>query len=46
MKRGRAEAIVEQVRAAVARWPEFAAAARVADDVRDRIQRAHRLDLA
>ena len=46
MKRGRAEAIVEQVRSAVARWPEFAAAARVADDVRDRIQRAHRLDLA
>ena len=46
MKRGRAEAIVEQVRSAVARWPEFAAAARVADDVRDRIQRTHRLDLA
>lgn len=46
MKRGRADAILEQVRSAVARWPEFAADARVAGDVRDRIQRTHRLELS
>jgi serine/threonine-protein kinase HipA len=45
MKRGRAEAIVDAVRSAVRRWPEFAAAGRVPDAVRDRIQRVHRLDL-
>jgi serine/threonine-protein kinase HipA len=46
MKRGRAEAILEQVRSAVARWPEFAAMARVPDEVRDKIQHVHRLDIA
>ena len=45
MKRGRAKTIVEQVRAAVRRWPEFAAAAQLPDDARDRIQRVHRTDL-
>lgn len=43
MKRGRVEAIVEEVQAAVVRWPEFAAAAKLPDDVRERIQRTHRL---
>ena len=45
MKRGRAEAIVEEVRAAVARWPEFAALAKLAGDVTERIRKAHRLHL-
>ena len=31
MKRGRAEAIVEEVRAAVAKWPDYAEQAKVAD---------------
>lgn len=44
MKRGRAEAIVEQVTAAVRRWPEFAAATGLADSWRDRIRNSHRLD--
>jgi hypothetical protein len=42
MKQGRAEAIVEEVRAAVTRWPEFAAQAGVADVWRDKIQRSYR----
>ena len=33
LKRGRADALVEEVRAAVARWPEFAARARLADEI-------------
>ena len=45
MKRGRAEAIFEEVRAAVARWPEFANQAQVADTARDQIQKTHRLSL-
>ena len=45
MKRGRAARIIEEVRAAVKRWPEFTAAARLSDNWRDRIQRAHRLSL-
>jgi len=45
MKRGRAEAIVDEVRAAVARWPEFAAAAHVPDAWRAQIQGHLRLDL-
>ena len=44
MKRGRAETIVEQVTAAVRRWPEFAAAAGLPDNRRDRIQESHRLN--
>ena len=44
MKRGRAESILEEVRAAVKRWPEYAEQARVAEDVRAATQRAHRLE--
>ncbi len=44
MKRGRAGTIVEEVRTAVARWPEFAAEGRVADDVSATIQKTHRLE--
>jgi serine/threonine-protein kinase HipA len=45
MKRGRAEAILDEVRAAVTRWPEFAAAAKVADASIRQIQASHRLNL-
>lgn len=45
MKRGRAAVIFEEVRAAVKRWPEFAAAAKLSDEWRERIQKAHRIDL-
>lgn len=44
LKRGRADAILEQVRAAVIRWPEFAARAKLAGEVSDKIRTAHRLD--
>jgi serine/threonine-protein kinase HipA len=46
MKRGRAAKIIEEVLAAVKRWPEFAAEARLADDWRDRIQKTHRESFA
>ena len=42
MKRGRAAVILDEVQAAVARWPEFAATAGVADEWRDEIHRSHR----
>ena len=45
MKRGRAEAILEEVRAAVTRWPEFAEQAKVAAAWRDRIEKSLRLTL-
>ena len=45
MKRGRAAAIIDEVQAAVKRWPEFAAEARVADPWRNKIQKTHRLSL-
>jgi serine/threonine-protein kinase HipA len=45
MKRGRAEAIVEKVGAAVAKWPDFAEHAAVAGEWRKPIQRHHRPDL-
>jgi serine/threonine-protein kinase HipA len=45
MKRGRADAIVAEVRAAVARWPDYAEQARVQNDRRKQIQRNHRLSL-
>jgi serine/threonine-protein kinase HipA len=45
LKRGRADALLEEVRAAVARWRDFAARAKLDDDVSEKIQRAHRLDL-
>jgi serine/threonine-protein kinase HipA len=43
MKRGRAATIIEEVQAAVKRWPEFATEARLADEWRDKIQQTHRL---
>jgi len=43
MKRGRAATIVEEVQAAVKRWPEFAAAAKLSDEWRDKIQKTHRM---
>ncbi len=44
MKRGRAATIIEEVRAAVKRWPEFAAAAKLPDEWGDKIQQTHRLN--
>lgn len=44
MKRGRAEAIVHEVRAAVAQWPDFAEQARVLPAWRSQIQSQLRLD--
>jgi serine/threonine-protein kinase HipA len=43
MKRGRAEAIFEEVRTAVTRWPDFAAQASVAETWVAQIQASHRL---
>lgn len=45
MKRGRAEAIVEQVRAAVANWEDHAEQAKVMSVWRRQIQRNHRFDI-
>jgi serine/threonine-protein kinase HipA len=45
MKRGRAEAILEEVRSAVARWPEFAAESRVPEDQARAIGKAHRMEI-
>ena len=44
MKRGRAEAILAQVCEAVARWPEFAGAAKVSAQWQRGIATTHRLD--
>jgi serine/threonine-protein kinase HipA len=46
MKRGRSAIIIEEVQAAVQRWPEFAAQARLTDELRDKIRRTHRLSFA
>jgi serine/threonine-protein kinase HipA len=46
MKRGRAETIIEEVRAAVNRWPEFSAEARLGGAWRKGIQANHRLGFA
>jgi serine/threonine-protein kinase HipA len=43
MKRGRAATVIEEVQAAVRRWPEFAAEAGLSDEWRDKIQKTHRL---
>ena len=43
MKRGRAAAILGEVQAAVARWPEFASLAQVDADWRKKIRKSHRL---
>lgn len=45
MKRGRAETILEEVRAAVSRWPEFATQAKVAESWIPQIQQNLRLTL-
>jgi len=45
LKRGRVDALIEEVRAAVARWRDFAVRAKLADDVSEKIRKAHRLDL-
>lgn len=44
MKRGRADAIVDEVSATVSKWPEFAAAAAVVELDMERIRQTHRLD--
>lgn len=44
MKRGRAEAIVEEVRAAVAKWLDYAEQAQLTNDRRAQIQRTLRLE--
>jgi hypothetical protein len=41
LKRGRAGTIIGEVRAAVRRWPEFAAEARLSDEWTDTIRSAH-----
>ena len=46
MKRGRAEAIVEEVLAAVSKWPDFAEQAQVANNWCKQIQKSLRLDLS
>ncbi len=43
LKRGRAGTIIEEVRAAVKRWPEFASEARLSDEWTDKIRSTHRL---
>jgi serine/threonine-protein kinase HipA len=43
MKRGRAGKIIDEVRAAVERWPEFAAEARLPDELMNQIGKTHRL---
>ncbi len=45
MKRGRAETIVEEVRAAVAKWPDYAEQAQVMKEWRQQIRRNLRLNL-
>jgi serine/threonine-protein kinase HipA len=44
MKRGRAEAIIEEVHTAVSKWPDYAAQAQVADTWRQQIQMDLRLN--
>ena len=46
MKRGRAAAIVAEVQAAVQRWLEFAAEARVTEEWSEKIAENHRLEFA
>lgn len=45
MKRGRAAAIIEEVRSAVRRWPDFAAHAQVTDTWASHIQNNFRLEI-
>ena len=44
LKRGRADVLLDAVRAAVARWPEFARAADVPSGMREQIRATHRLE--
>lgn len=46
MKRGRAASILEEVQAAVKRWPEFAAEAGIPEEWQASIQQSHRLTMA
>ncbi|MCW5547901.1 MAG: type II toxin-antitoxin system HipA family toxin [Opitutaceae bacterium] len=46
LKKSRINAITDEVIAAVTRWPEFAAAAKVADETTSAIGRAHRLEIS
>ena len=43
MKRARGAAIQEEVIAAVRRWPDFGAEAKLAESLREKIQKDHRL---
>ncbi|MEQ1691782.1 MAG: HipA domain-containing protein, partial [Gemmatimonas sp.] len=43
MKRGRAATIIEEVQAAVARWPDYATDAGIADELRDQMGDAFRM---
>lgn len=45
LKQGRAAALLEEVTAAVKRWPEFADRAELPGEVVEKIRAAHRLDL-
>jgi serine/threonine-protein kinase HipA len=45
LKRGRADAIVKEVQAAVAQWPDYAEQAQVAGTARQQIQRDLRLTI-
>lgn len=45
LRRGQAERLLEQVRNAVARWPEFASRAGVPDDWQTKIAKCHRLEI-
>jgi serine/threonine-protein kinase HipA len=45
MKRGRAKTIVNEVQAAVKRWPEFAQEAVVAAGWRESVRAAHRMGI-
>lgn len=44
MKRGRASMIIDEVQAAVKRWPEFAAEAILSDEWQGKIQKTHRMN--
>ena len=45
LKRGTAERLIEEVRAAVLEWPDFAGEAGVDEETMQRIQRAHRVEM-
>jgi serine/threonine-protein kinase HipA len=45
LKQGRADTLLDEVTAAVERWPAFAARAKVPEGVTKKIRQAHSLDL-